>query len=126
MEVRRGLLTVRHVGLSEVMGGRKEDGSVAEGDDEQQQEQMQSALQSLKPESDEFGRQLQWHFTFRRRKRLAREASEPTASSTATGMSPPWVILKHQGKSMNAPALPVSRACSSNSHWTSLLSLFWV
>ena len=73
-ETRRALLKADQAALTELMSGRGEDGAVASEADEKLHSTLQETLQKLRAEVDEFGRTLLWQFSFRRAKKLAREA----------------------------------------------------
>ncbi len=84
-EVRQSLLSARSEALTDLVEGRKDDGTVLLPEAEQQlQEPVAAVLETLQPITDDFGRQLPYIYLFRQQRRLAKEAS---SSSVAIGNS---------------------------------------
>lgn len=77
VDIKRALLATSTAHLPSLMKNRKDDGSAPLQPDESLQEQLESAVKQLLPEKDEFGKAIPWQISFRRKKRLARQACSP-------------------------------------------------
>ena len=83
LELRHSLLSASSDALTDLMSKRNNDGTLALPETrEQVQEPLQTALESLQPSVDDFGRQLPFIYPFRQQRKRAKEAAN---SSVAAG-----------------------------------------
>lgn len=86
LELQKSLLSASSAALTDLVEGRKQDGTVAlQEAAEQLQEPVFEALKSLQPSIDGFGRQLPFIYPFRQQKKHAKamtSTSAPAGSQT--------------------------------------------
>ena len=82
------MLSASSAALTDLMSGRNNDGTVALPESKQQvQEAVHTALESLQPSVDDFGRQLPFIYPFRRQRRRAKETASSLAAAGSTTLA---------------------------------------